>query len=270
MSESHPNVTAATFSGPDGDWPGVEWRVPQMGRTFERAGKSEERGPREPLPVNLDQPLPAQKQLPRPLSPSGAGTIIDDEADDLFVVSPLFGEKTRSDRSLEKGRLLHRMLQMLPDIASGDRADAAQRYVERAARFWPEAERRKLVDSVLKLLQDEGLQVVFDAHAQPEVSIMGTLTLDGKQYAVSGRVDRLAVLAERVVILDYKTNRVPPRTADRIPFAHQAQLAIYREILAPLYPGRRVDCMLVYTEDASIHTLSESAMALALAQLNTK
>jgi ATP-dependent helicase/nuclease subunit A len=99
---------------------------------------------------------------------------------------------------------------------------------------------------------------------------MGTLTLDGKQYAVSGRVDRLAVLAERVVILDYKTNRVPPRTADRIPFAHQAQLAIYREILAPLYPGRRVDCMLVYTEDASIHTLSESAMALALAQLNTK
>jgi ATP-dependent helicase/nuclease subunit A len=270
MSESHPNVTAAAFSGPDGDWPGVEWRVPQMGRTFERAGKSEERGPREALPVNLDQPLPAQKQLPRPLSPSGAGAIIDDEADDLLVVSPLFGEKTRSDRSLEKGRLVHRMLQMLPDIASGDRADAAQRYAERAARFWPEAERRKLVDSVLKLLQDEGLQVVFDAHAQPEVSIMGTLTLDEKQYAVSGRVDRLAVLADRVVILDYKTNRVPPQTADRIPFAHQAQLAIYREILAPLYPGRRVDCMLVYTEDASIHTLSESAMALALAQLNTK
>ncbi|MGO7770846.1 PD-(D/E)XK nuclease family protein, partial [Rhizobium ruizarguesonis] len=66
--------------------------------------------------------------------------------------------------------------------------------------------------------------------AQPEVSIMGTLTLEDRRYAVSVRIDRLAVLADRVVILDYKTNRVPPATEEAIPFAHRAQLAIYREI----------------------------------------
>jgi ATP-dependent helicase/nuclease subunit A len=78
------------------------------------------------------------------------------------------------------------------------------------------------------------------------------------------------VLADRVVILDYKTNREPPATSDAIPFAHRAQLAIYREILAPLYPGRRIDCMLVYTEDASVHTLGDHTLSLALAGLKTK
>jgi ATP-dependent helicase/nuclease subunit A len=186
------------------------------------------------------------------------------------VTSPLFGDPESSDRSLEKGRLIHRMLQALPDIAAEERAEAAKRYAERAARFWPPAERQALIDSVVKLLEDRRLQPVFDVHAQAEVSIMGTLTLEGRDYAVSGRIDRLAVLSDSVVIMDYKTNRVPPASEEAIPFAHKAQLAIYREILKPLYPAKRIDCMLIYTENASIHSLSEQALASALAGLNTK
>jgi ATP-dependent helicase/nuclease subunit A len=270
MDDSHPHVEAATFSGPDGDWQGVEWRVPTMERMFERADHVEQTAARDALPFDLNRPLPPQKKLPRPLSPSGAGTIIDEEADNLLVASPLFTDKPKSDRALQKGRLLHRMLQTLPEIPLSERADAARRYVERAARFWPQDERDRLIDSVLKLLDVADLQPVFDAHAQAEVSIMGTLTLGGRDYAVSGRVDRLAVLDDRVVILDYKTNRVPPETAAAIPFAHRAQLAIYQTIMAPLYPGKRIDCVLVYTENGSVHTLTPEAMALALAQLKTK
>lgn len=45
---------------------------------------------------------------------------------------------------------------------------------------------------------------------------------------------------------------------------------IYQTIMAPLYPGKRIDCILVYTENGSVHTLTPEAMALALAQLKTK
>lgn len=270
MSGSHPHVTAVEFDGPDGSWPGVTWRVPQVERSFERAEPREELQDKHELPPAMLRPLPPQRQLPRPLSPSGAGTIIDEEADDLLVASPLFSEPPRSDRSLEKGRLIHRMLQMLPDIPAAERASAAERYVGRTARHWPQSERDRLVDSVLKLLTEQSLQPVFSAHAQPEVSIMGTLTLEDKQYAVSGRIDRLAVLDDRIVILDYKTNRVPPQTEEAVPYAHKAQLAIYREILAPLYPGKPVECVLVYTENAAVHRLSERTLELALAGLKTK
>ncbi|KQV72942.1 double-strand break repair helicase AddA [Rhizobium sp. Root1220] len=270
MTNSHPHVSVAAFSGPDGDWQGIKWRVPRIDRSFERAERAESTAIRQALPIDLNRPLPPQKQLPRPLSPSGAGTIIDEEADDLLVVSPLFGAQPKSDRALQKGRLLHRMLQILPEIAHEERADAANRYVERAARFWTDIERQTLVASVLEVLAEPELAPIFQAHAQSEVSIMGTLSLDDRQYAVSGRVDRLAVIGDRVVILDYKTNRVPPRTAETIPFAHRAQLAIYRNLLAPLYPGKRIDCVLVYTENAAVHILTPDAMALALAQLKTK
>ncbi|OWV71273.1 ATP-dependent DNA helicase [Rhizobium sp. R634] len=270
LHENHPYVENATFAGPDGEWQGTRWRVPRVELSFERLDRSQHHESEEALPEGLLRPLPPQAELPRPLSPSGAGTIVDEDEGGLLVTSPLFGETARSDRSLEKGRLIHRMLQALPDILPSERPDAAERYAERAARFWPEAERRKLVDSVLKLLDEEGLRPMLGEQARPEVSIMGTLTLDGKRYAVSGRIDRLAVLADRVVILDYKTNRVPPASEEAIPFAHKAQLAIYREILAPLYPGKRIECMLVYTENASLYMLSETALGLALAGLKTK
>jgi len=270
LSEEHPHVQKASFSGPDGEWEGVRWRVPQVERSFERMDRNPGQASGETVPPDLFRPLPPQKQLPRPLSPSGAGTIIDEEADNLLVTSPLFGDLESSDRSLEKGRLIHRMLQALPDIPVEKRTEAAKRYAERAARFWPTVERRALVDSVVKLLEDQRLRAVFNVHAQAEISIMGTLTLESREYAVSGRIDRLAVLTDSVVIMDYKTNRVPPVTEETIPFAHKAQLAIYREILKPLYPAKRIDCMLVYTENATIHTLSEQALASALAGLNTK
>lgn len=62
-----------------------------------------------------------------PLSPSEAGTVISEEADNLLVASPLFTDKPKSDRALQKGRLLHRMLQTLPEIPLVERADAAGR-----------------------------------------------------------------------------------------------------------------------------------------------
>ncbi|MGV1758993.1 double-strand break repair helicase AddA [Rhizobium sp. A22-96] len=264
------HCTLKTFSGPDGDWQGLSWRVAQVKLDFETMPEPEKLTKRVSLPAGLSQPLPPQRNLPRPLSPSGVGTVIDDEAENLLVTSALFGEKAKSDRALQKGRFIHRMLQTLPDIAPEERADAARRYAERAARFWPQTEREALIGSVMALLSHPDLQGTFSAHAQAEVSIMGTLKLGGQSYAVSGRIDRLAVLEDRVVILDYKTNRVPPGSENAIPFAHRAQLAIYRSILSPLYPEKRIDCLLVYTEGASIYTLSNDTLASALAELQTK
>lgn len=264
------HCTLKTFTGPDGDWQGLSWRVAQVQREFETMREPEKPAERAGLPAGLSRPLPPTKSLPRPLSPSGVGTVIDDEADNLLVTSALFGEKAKSDRALQKGRFIHRMLQTLPDIAPDERADAARRYTERAARFWPQDEREALINSVMALLAHPDLQGTFSSHAQAEVSIMGTLKLGSQSYAVSGRIDRLAVLEDRVIILDYKTNRVPPRSELEIPFAHRAQLAIYRGILAPLYPGKPIDCLLVYTEGASIYTLSEDTLASALAELQTK
>ncbi|NKN39170.1 double-strand break repair helicase AddA [Agrobacterium sp. a22-2] len=257
------------FSGPDGDWGGLSWQLPPSGRTFEARKESEKTGVSEPLPEALSRPAPQQTRLPRPLSPSGAGTVIDDDAGDLLVSSPLFGEKQNAGLALQKGRLVHRMLQVLPAFSKAERFEAAERYVGRAARFWPAADRARLLDDVMAVLDHPQLQEVFSAHGQAEVSVMGTFLLNGEERTVSGRIDRLAVTADRVILLDYKTNRMPPKSLAELPFAHRAQLAIYREILGPLYPGKVFDCLLVYTEDARVLSVPEADLARSLAELKT-
>ncbi len=140
------------------EWQGLVWRKSEA-RSAPAPRKVVEPAQQEgdALPAGLLEPLPALPSLPRPLSPSGAGTIIDDGADDLAVRSPLFGEKADvSSLALQRGRLVHRMLQALPDLPEAEREEAARRYAERAARFWPTKERERLVAAVLRVIANGG------------------------------------------------------------------------------------------------------------------
>jgi len=218
----------------------------------------------------LNRPLPPLASLPRPLSPSGAGTMIDDDADDLVMGSPLFGEKAESSLSLQKGRLVHRMLQVLPDFSKDERPAAARRYAERAARFWPPEHREALIDCVLAILAHPDLQPIFSGHSRAEVSVMGTLELKGTEYAISGRLDRMAVDDQAVTILDYKTNRRPPQREEDVPLTHRAQLALYREILRPLYPDHEFRCVMAYTETGNVISLTSEILDRSLAEIRAK
>jgi ATP-dependent helicase/nuclease subunit A len=86
---------------------------------------------------------------------------------------------------------------------------------------------------------------------------------------VSGQVDRLAVLPEHVLIADYKTNRPAPRKLAEIPPAYVAQLALYRAVLAKLYPDRPVRAALVFTDGPRLIELPAAVLAAALAQLTS-
>lgn len=261
-----------TFRSGTDTWEGLSWTVtPRMENTVHgEPGPDNLTVPERALPPALGMPLPPLKSLPRPLSPSGAGTIIDDGAEDLLVTSPLFGEKPAKGSALQRGRFMHRMLQTLPDFPTSERRAAAERYMERAARFWPTQQRRMLVTSVMDILEHPELGEVFSQQGMAEVSIMGTMELSGQSWAVSGRVDRMVALDDRVIIVDYKTNRVPPEDLSAVPFAHKAQLSIYREILTPLYPGKDILCALVYTESARVIPIPADEMRETLAAIRTK
>lgn len=272
LADNQDHCQPQQFVADGEEWQGLVWRKSEARSTLAPQTVPEpQRDEDYTLPAGLLAPLPALPSLPRPLSPSGAGTIIDDGADDLAVRSPLFGEKADvSSLALQRGRLVHRMLQALPDFAESEREAAARRYAERAARFWPPDEREYLIRAVLRVLSEPVVQPAFSANSRAEISIMGTMTIGRQQYAVSGRIDRLAVNGDRVILVDFKTNRVPPREAREIPYSHVAQLAIYREILAPLYPGKEFFCALIYTENASFVTVGDDAMREALAAIKTK
>lgn len=96
---------------------------------------------------------------------------------------------------------------------------------------------------------------------------MGSLEVKGKKRSISGKIDRLAVTSDTVSIVDYKTNRPAPASLAEVPPAYVLQLALYRALLQPLYPGRAVQAALLFTEAPRLIELPAGAMDDALARL---
>jgi ATP-dependent helicase/nuclease subunit A len=221
-----------------------------------------------PLPESLFRPLPPYEELPRPLSPSGASALIDEAKEAVpDRRSPVLDAAAEPGFGVMRGLALHKMLQMLPGIAEEERRGAAERYLARAGDDWPDSERVRALEAVLSILSDNRFGTLFSPSSRAEVAIMGSLEVKGKPRSISGKIDRLAVTPEKVSIVDYKTNRPPFLTAESAPGAYKAQLAIYRSLLQPLYPGRRIEAALVFTEAPVLVPLDPAILDAALAAL---
>ncbi|TPN84210.1 double-strand break repair helicase AddA [Mesorhizobium sp. CU2] len=221
-----------------------------------------------PLPDGLSRPLPPYEDLPRPLSPSGASALIDEANEALpDTRSPVLDAQAEPRFAVVRGLTLHKLLQMLPGIAEEERRGAAERYLARAGTDWPQAERDKALDAVLSILSDSRFGAIFSPASRAEVAVMGSLEVKGRLRSISGKIDRLAVTPEKVLIVDYKTNRPAPDSLTQVPPAYILQLALYRALLQPLYPGRAVTAALLFTEAPRLIELPAAAMDDALARL---
>jgi ATP-dependent helicase/nuclease subunit A len=83
---------------------------------------------------------------------------------------------------------------------------------------------------------------------------------------VRGVVDRLAVEGDRVLVLDFKTDRPAPQHAEKAPRAYVLQLALYRDVLRNIFPGKAVDCALLWTEAPLLMALPEALLDAAMAE----
>jgi ATP-dependent helicase/nuclease subunit A len=180
------------------------------------------------------------------------------------------GESVQSRAlALQRGTLVHRLLQSLPDIAIERRREAALGFMARNASDWTEADRAALADKVLALIAEPRFAPVFAAGSRAEVAIVGRLDRPGRQPAlVSGQIDRLVVRPDEVLIVDFKTNQAAPKSAAAAPAAYVRQLALYRAVLARLYPQKPVRAVLLWMEALEYMEISAPALDAALASLH--
>jgi len=169
-------------------------------------------------------------------------------------------------RALQRGTLVHRLLQSLPDVALERRRDAALNYLTRNADGWTAGDREALAEGVLALIGDTRFAPVFAPHSRAEVSIVGWLERPGRSAAlVSGQIDRLVVTPDEVLIVDFKTNHAPPKLPAEAPPGYIRQLALYRAVLQKLYPRLPVRAALLWTETPELMEISAPALDAQLA-----
>jgi len=188
------------------------------------------------LPRWALEPAPSEPAPPRLLVASRPGE------PDPPVRSPLGGDEDR--HRFQRGTLIHRLLQSLPDLAPAAAEAAARRYLAGKAHGLDPEEQDQIARETMAVLRHPDFAPLFGPGSRAEVPVVGLI--DGK--ALSGRIDRLVVTADEVMIIDYKTNRPPPATPAEVAPVYLAQLGAYRAALERIYPEKRVRTVLLWTD----------------------
>ena len=172
------------------------------------------------------------------------------------------------DRSaaLRRGRLIHALLQTLPEMPENDWEDAGRRFLARDPDV-SDAAATEMLDVTLRTLRDPAFKAVFAPGGRNEAAIVGTLPAG---QMVNGRVDRLIIQEDHVMVIDYKTDRPAPVAAGDVDTPYLVQMAAYREVLKSLYPDRPVRCALLYTDGPHLIELAGQVMSESLNRVESR
>lgn len=172
--------------------------------------------------------------------------MLDDEDIEISLPSPSNSEF--KDR-FQRGNIIHKLLQLLPDLPIEKREEAALRYVAMAHHGLNEKTQKEILDETMAVLNDEIFAPIFGAGSQAEVPVMGKAD---NNTLISGQIDRLLVTDNTILFIDYKTGRMPPDNQDDIPLTYRHQMQCYAKLLRQIYPDKELKGALLWTYNGNV------------------
>jgi len=164
-----------------------------------------------------------------------------------------------------RGDLIHRLFERLPDLPESERPAAARRLLARE-RDLTDEHRAEMAGAALAVMADPRFAAVFGPGSRAEVALTGAASSLPPGVAISGRIDRLVVEENRVLVVDFKTNRPAPHRIEDADPGYVLQMAIYAAVLAEIYPGRAIEAALLWTDGPRLMPVPERLMREALAR----
>ncbi|MDR1693776.1 MAG: double-strand break repair helicase AddA [Lactobacillaceae bacterium] len=186
----------------------------------------------------ISKPAEAESPLSKPFRPS-----VDEDADNTVLISPL---GNRGENRYRRGLIIHKLLQFLPSADFSDRRDIIDEFINKNA---PDIYgKEQITEEILRLFKDDRFTVLFGPNSREEVPIMGEV--DGK--IISAQIDRLVVLEDKIMVVDFKTNRPAAKDVADVPAAYLKQLALYEKLLAKIYPDKNIESYILWTDIAEL------------------
>jgi ATP-dependent helicase/nuclease subunit A len=242
--------------------------VPRFGGTIRVFGDLEEcNAPRA-------EPPPRREPLPDWISRSlGTETLRQPELRPSTAVDTFKGTEAGTgigarDTSRRRGNLIHTLLARLAGLPANDRRTTAERYLR--SESVADEDVATITKETLALLEDPRFAPAFSVNSRAEVPIAAELPEIGAGVRIEGRIDRLVCSDDEVLILDFKTDRDPPRTEDEVGSAYIAQMALYRAAIARIFPQRRVVCALLWTSGPYAMPLSDGLLDREFAAIRSR
>ncbi|MEQ8392611.1 MAG: double-strand break repair helicase AddA [Thalassospira sp.] len=227
-------IDLGTYSGSGWGGDGWVWQTDQSEAPKPDRVEALDAGQMTPKRTLIRAVAPQESFPPKPLAPSRP---LEEEP---AVQSPLGGDQ---GQSFKRGILIHKLLELLPDLPDAARRAAAERFLAQPVHALEPDQQVEIADETIAIFNNPQFAPVFAPGSRAEVPLVGIVGGD----VVSAQIDRLVVRGDEVMIVDYKTNRPPPRDVDATPKAYRRQMSIYRAALAQMYPGKKVRCFILWT-----------------------
>ena len=211
-------------------------------------------------------PLPAWSAVPAPAEAFARYASPSDLGEGAVVATPSPLATRGGLGRFRRGDLIHRLLQLLPDLPMIERAVGARALLAREADLTDE-QRGEMAAAALSVLEDPRFAEVFGEGSRAEVAVAGGAGTLPPGLRISGRIDRLVVLPDRVLVVDFKTNRPSPDSIEDADPAYLRQMALYAAVLREIFPDRRIDAAIVWTDGPKLMPVPESLLTQTLAEL---
>ncbi|MFT9099174.1 MAG: double-strand break repair helicase AddA [Zymomonas mobilis subsp. pomaceae] len=189
--------------------------------------------PKWDLPLWLDKAVISEPRPSYPLTPSSLGN------DDIANPPP----DASSLDAARRGSLLHALFERLPMLPVEDREKAGLNWLEYVAAIKDPAQRQALISDACRIMDDPQFAIIFSDKALAEAPIAAQVGV----HVISGTVDRLWSDEKHVWVIDFKTGRRVPSSADRVILPHLKQMAAYVAALEKIFPDHIIHSALLYT-----------------------
>ena len=208
------------------------------------------------MPLWLAAPPPPMPAKRRPIAATALGG-----------AKVLAGGPGDAEAAMLQGTRLHLLLEHLPGRDPADWAAIARDVLADAEGGLPgPPELAALLDEARAVIAAPDLAQVFalpeGAEVFQELALAAPLPGIGMLH---GKIDRLVITEDRVLAVDYKSNRDVPATPEAVPLGILRQMAAYRAALAQLWPGLRVETAVLWTATRSLMALPDAVLDRAMA-----
>jgi ATP-dependent helicase/nuclease subunit A len=243
----------------------VAWRIASKQTAKHEAAKSH--APASPgsmpLPAWARRPAPPEPLLTVPLAPSRLAALetdtdgerLEQTADRLAEPPILPPSALAEDARFLRGTLTHALLEHLPTLPKERWATAAEAFISGRGRQLAAAVRKGIVTETLAILRDPAFAALFGPEARAEVAIVAEVPHPsgrGPALRLAGKIDRLVRDLDSILIVDYKTNRPPPKEVAKVAEAYLLQLAAYRLAIGHIFSQQRVRAAILWTDGPRI------------------
>ena len=207
-------------------------------------------------------PLPAYRlrRIVRPSSAfaeTGAMEVLDTAAERA-------ADRRDPELARRTGVALHALLQHLSklDPAVWDAVSA-----KALAALLPEApdEHAAIARKARAILARLDLLELFGPNSRAEVPVLAQGRRNNAPVTIAGRIDRLVVEPQRVLVVDYKSDADVPASSDGVPAAYLSQLGLYAQIAGQLFPGRKIEAAILWTSLELLMNLPAARLKQAVA-----